>query len=71
MGAWIETSFKTRKDIINGVAPHVGAWIETYLNVRGLRIPLVAPHVGAWIETKIVGEIVVMETRRTPCGCVD
>ena len=53
------------------VAPHVGAWIETHSIYVLQSIPRVAPHVGAWIETLFDNIVMLVLTRRTPCGCVD
>ena len=51
MGAWIETGFKVKRNIVNGVAPYVGAWIETSFSFTADKVGYVAPYVGAWIET--------------------
>ena len=54
------------------VAPRVGAWIETTQRKVGtLILSSVAPRVGAWIETTNKKTIMVTQTSRTPCGCVD
>ena len=71
MGAWIETVYKKKSDVLFFVAPRVGAWIETHHNQRPDYSEIVAPRVGAWIETKRKLVIETLSQRRTPCGCVD
>ena len=57
-----------RADVL--VAPRAGAWIETADCLVRICCHLVAPRAGAWIETAI-NNGVVLDTGRTPCGCVD
>ena len=71
MGAWIETLGYGNFAKVVTVAPLVGAWIETksyYLSPESIKV---APLVGAWIETFWETQIVLINSSRTPRGCVD
>ena len=71
MGAWIETLNHDKKQKDKEVAPLVGAWIETLLDYQRQRELTVAPLVGAWIETRASMFNALLDSSRTPRGCVD
>ena len=71
MGAWIETISMVFLLQSKSVAPLVGAWIETSMDIMDLFKDAVAPLVGAWIETKSAPLRPLLQSSRTPRGCVD
>ena len=70
MGAWIETSIRSRETFGKYVAPYVGAWIETVPGL--LPVGLVKSH-PTWVRglKHHLPSAINTALGRTLRGCVD